>query len=61
MAREGVSGGMSGGVGSRVGGGVAIVVVLGGEWCLRQPRMGECRTKYAGRAERRSGRGKTRR
>jgi hypothetical protein len=34
---------MSGGVESRVGGGVAMVVVLGEDWCLRQPRMGECR------------------
>jgi hypothetical protein len=32
---------MSGGVGSRVGGGVAMVEELG-ECCLRQPRIGAC-------------------
>ena len=42
-AREGTSGGISGGVGLRVGGGVAMLfepVGEGdGEGCLRQPRM----------------------
>jgi hypothetical protein len=48
-AREGVSGGMRGGVGSRVGGGVAMLFKLvgegdgdgdeDGEGCFRQPRM----------------------
>lgn len=41
--REGTSGGMSGGVGARVGGGVAMLLELSGEGegegCLRQPRM----------------------
>jgi hypothetical protein len=37
---------MSGGVGSRVGGGVAMVEELG-ERCLRQPRIGACREKRA--------------
>jgi hypothetical protein len=41
-AMEGASGGMTGGVGLRVGGGVAMVVE---EWCLRQPRMDVCRAK----------------
>jgi hypothetical protein len=44
-AREGASWGMSGGVGSRVGGGVAMVEELGEEWCLRQPRMGGMQSK----------------
>lgn len=39
-AREGTSGGMRGGVGLRVGGGVAMLGgEIDGEWCLRQLRM----------------------
>lgn len=43
VARDGTSGGMRGGVGVRVGGGVAMLLEVGGEGgreeCLRQPRM----------------------
>jgi hypothetical protein len=60
MARDGTSGGITGGVGPRVGGGVAMLVEVGGEGggeeCLRQPRMrvdgevGGIRSKSRGRA-----------